>query len=326
MIIHPGSLYLRIGRASDLNPYRILHVIARRRRTGGKFYRDSILPLPVEKNKDMLNEMEECRLSISHTLQSCLQSDGRKRVATPPQQISAFNRRSTPTLVADGCFRWLDTSADFIVGDDVLSLDPKTDFNIHFPWRRGDLNLHSNVGGSLTAVLADLQQIWESVLHCLMGISAEDLPKYKAVLVIPDIYNRGHLKALTNMLLVRMGFGSCFLIQDHVAASFGAGLGYAVVVDCGDQKVSVSCVEDGISHPSTRVRLEYGGADVSQCYFWLLKKCAFPFKECNDTVPRDAMLLHALKEQNCHVDLDICGSMERTFKVRIETLILDFCT
>lgn len=42
-------------------------------------------------------------------------------------------------------------------------------------------------------------------------------------------------------------------MQDHVAATFGAGLGYACVVDVGDQKTSVSCVEDGISHPSTRV-------------------------------------------------------------------------
>lgn len=99
---------------------------------------------------------------------------------------------------------------------------------------------------------------------------------YKAVLIVPDIYNRGHLRELMNLLLVKMGFGSCFLVQvsfnqrnyanenkgnnrlnvfkDHVAATFGAGLGYACVVDVGDQKTSVSCVEDGISHPSTRVR------------------------------------------------------------------------
>lgn len=43
------------------------------------------------------------------------------------------------------------------------------------------------------------------------------------------------------------------LFQDHVAATFGAGLGYACVVDVGDQKTSVSCVEDAISHPATRV-------------------------------------------------------------------------
>lgn len=316
IIIHPGSLFLRIGRASDLNPYRILHVIARRRKSSiAKFHRDSILPPTLIKTKEVLAEMEESRLQVSHTLQSCLQSDGRKRYATPPQQISAFNRRSQlVTLSNETPFAWLHTKADFIVGDDVLALDPKSDFNIHFPWRRGDLNIHNDIGGSLTAVLADLQQIWESVLQCIMGIGPFDLPNYKAVLVVPDIYQRTYLKELTNMLL-KMGFGSCFLVQDHVAATFGAGLGSACVVDCGDQKVSVSCVEDGISHPSTRVRLEYGGADVTQCYFWLLKKCAFPFKECNDSVPRDAMLLHNLKEQNCHVDLDICGSIERHFKV-----------
>jgi actin-related protein len=43
------------------------------------------------------------------------------------------------------------------------------------------------------------------------------------------------------------------MLQDHVAATFGAGLGYACVVDIGDQKTSVSCVEDGISHRNTRV-------------------------------------------------------------------------
>jgi actin-related protein len=43
------------------------------------------------------------------------------------------------------------------------------------------------------------------------------------------------------------------MLQDHVAATFGAGLGYACVVDVGDQKTSVSCVEDGISHRNTRV-------------------------------------------------------------------------
>lgn len=55
------------------------------------------------------------------------------------------------------------------------------------------------------------------------------------------------------MLLLKMGFGGCFLVQDHVAATFGAGLGYACVVDVGDQKTSISCVEDAISHRTTRV-------------------------------------------------------------------------
>lgn len=77
-------------------------------------------------------------------------------------------------------------------------------------------------------------------------------------MVIPDIYNRSHLREIMNLLLNAIGFGSCFMIQDHVAATFGAGLGFACVVDVGDQKTSVSCVEDGISHPNTRVRTAGG--------------------------------------------------------------------
>ena len=49
------------------------------------------------------------------------------------------------------------------------------------------------------------------------------------------------------------------VLQDHVAATFGCGVGTACVVDCGHSKTSVSCVEDGISHAATRVRLPYGG-------------------------------------------------------------------
>lgn len=134
-------------------------------------------------------------------------------------------------------------------------------------------------------------------------ITHRDLPMYKAVLVIPDIYNRNYLRELMSLLLTKIGFGSCFFVQDHVAATFGAGLGYACVVDVGDQKTSVSCVEDGISHPNTRVRLEYGGADVTQTLHWLLEKCAFPYKECDERRPQDAMLLKSLKEDFCHVNL-----------------------
>ena len=43
IIIHPGSLYLRLGRGSDSRPVRLLHAIARRRKEKGKCYRDQLL-------------------------------------------------------------------------------------------------------------------------------------------------------------------------------------------------------------------------------------------------------------------------------------------
>lgn len=116
--------------------------------------------------KDLLQDLEECRLQISHTLQSSLQSDGRRRYATPPQQISAFNRRSSPEVIERTPYPYYSAkNEEIIIGDDVLQLDPKGEFNLHFPIRRGDFNLHDAVGGSMTAILADLQEIWEFVLR-----------------------------------------------------------------------------------------------------------------------------------------------------------------
>jgi len=97
---------------------------------------------------------------------------------------------------------------------------------------------------------------------------------------------------------------------------FGAGLGYACIVDVGAQKISVSCVEDAISHKDTRVRMDYGGADVTQTFLWLLQKSAFPYKSCDPTNKLDALLLEQLKIDFCHVDLNVCGSQEKTFIVR----------
>lgn len=101
-----------------------------------------------------------------------------------------------------------------------------------------------------------------------------------------------------------------------MGALFGAGLGYACVVDVGAQKISVSCVEDAISHKDTRVRMDYGSADVTQTFFWLLQKSAFPYKLCDSINKLDALLLDQLKIDFCHVDLNVCGSQEKTFVIR----------
>ncbi|XP_054261537.1 actin-related protein 8 isoform X2 [Macrosteles quadrilineatus] len=317
IIIHPGSLYVRIGRASDSSPHTEVHAIARKRYPEGLRHHDPMLPPLAPLSMEVLQEMEECRLQVSHTLQSCLQSDGRRRYATPPQQIAAFNRRAKPEVGNSVPGTELTQSeANTVIGNEVLRLNPSLDYNIHFPIRRGELNIHGGVGGSLSSVLTDLQEIWSWVIIHKLNIPLTNLKHYRAVLVVPDIYNRLYLRELMTLLLNKMGFGSCFLLQDHVAATFGAGLPCACVIDCGHQKTSVSCVEDGICHPATRVRIGYGGGDITQLFHWLLQKCAFPYKGCDPaTNPLDAALLQNLKHDACHVNLDVCGCTERQFVI-----------
>lgn len=345
VVIHPGSLYLRIGRASDLNPLTILHAIGRKRKSNNDqklHHHDPLLPSLVTRDNEneVMEEFEENRLHVSHAIQTHRPQHEerygglkRQRIATPPQQIATFNRRAVPEeLPLDPSIKNEDvrikneannTDSKLpinIFDKDILKLNfnEENQYNVHFPIKRGELNVHPRVGGSLTSVLSDLEDIWSYAIHELMQIQRKSLAQYGAVLVVPDVYNRSVLRELVTLLLCRLKFRACFLLQDHVAATFGAGLGYACVVDVGDQKCSISCVEDGISQPDTRVRLGYGGGDVTQVFFALLRKCCFPYKDCNvDDDYDDAVLIMKLKERFCHLNLDVCGAQEKCFEVCI---------
>jgi len=63
----------------------------------------------------------------------------------------------------------------FTVYFQVLYLNPGQDFNIHFPYQRGDLYVHSGPGGSLTAVLANLETIWTWAIRHRLEIPLRDL-------------------------------------------------------------------------------------------------------------------------------------------------------
>lgn len=211
IIIHPGSLYLRIGKANDLNPEMILNCVARKRKSKGVVYQDSILP-DASRTKELISELDEARLNVSHTLQNCLQSDRRKRYGTPSNQLAAFNKRVHPEIVQQAEQSWLrpKEKVNYIVGADVLRLDPNGNFNIHFPIRRGEFNIHKSVGGSLVAVLEDIRTIWEYAIKNYCDLNLRELNQYKAVIIIPDIYNRKRVKEMA-ALVFKMGFSSCLL-------------------------------------------------------------------------------------------------------------------
>ena len=49
--------------------------------------------------------------------------------------------------------------------------------------------------------------------------------------------------------------------------------------------------------------MEYGGSDITQAFFWLLRRAAFPVKPCKPSDPVDAMILTQLKEDYCHLNM-----------------------
>ena len=99
IIIHPGSQFLRIGRASDVNPKKILHAIARRRKSEKYKHADSII-VP-RSNKVSLSVVENCRHRLIHQLQKSIRSDGRKRIAPSSKKIAEMNASQQPSFVSD---------------------------------------------------------------------------------------------------------------------------------------------------------------------------------------------------------------------------------
>ena len=194
IVFHPGSRNLRIGRGTDPEPQTILQAIARKRRVSNNGFQnsnlthtDTMIPLiggSSEPSAKLPPEIESARLQLCHTLQTSLKSDGSSRFATPTQQTSAFNKQSVAEVVPDAEIEvasnplsWIGLfQKDTIIGDDVIKISTMKDYNIHFPWRRGHLNLHAGIGGSLSSVLSDLEDIWSWSIVEKLGISLKALP------------------------------------------------------------------------------------------------------------------------------------------------------
>ncbi|KAH9508205.1 Actin- protein 8 [Bulinus truncatus] len=171
-------------------------------------------------------------------------------------------------------------------------------------------------------VLADLETIWGHVIQEHLEIPVKDLKHYRAVLLIPDIYVQKHVKALINLLLNTLGFAAAIVHQESVCATYGAGITVACVVDVGDQKISVSCVEDGISHRASRLTMEYGGSDVSRLFHSLLSRCGVALKELNLSHPADVIQMQGLKETCCHLNHDQFGITQQCLEIHCPNKLL----
>ena len=40
----------------------------------------------------------------------------------------------------------METEKEIVIGNDVLYVDPSKPYNVHFPFARGDINLHDGIG------------------------------------------------------------------------------------------------------------------------------------------------------------------------------------
>ncbi|XP_041378504.1 actin-related protein 8-like isoform X2 [Gigantopelta aegis] len=311
IIIHPGSYNLRIGRASDTFPVAVPHCIARKKRSQSTPYQpEAWLARPECNHPDVKQQKRLGLKSAEEALLTKPTAIGGYRQLTPGRELASYNCSVKPerTDVVNPQ-KWTTTDKPYIVGGDALLIHPSSNYSLHWPIRRGHLNVHSGSNETLNSVLADLEVIWQTVIETHLNIPQKNFQNYHVILLIPDVYVHKHVKALMNLLLDKLGFGAAFIHLESVCAIFGSGISCACVVDVGDQKTSVCCVEDGISQKSSRIVMEYGGVDVSRCLHWMLGRCGFPLRELNLSLPVDILLLQQLKESLCHMDINDNGGV-----------------
>ena len=52
---------------------------------------------------------------------------------------------------------------------------PGDHYNLHWPIRRGRFNIHNNLGGTLSAIMQDLEDLWSMAIEKYLDIPIKDL-------------------------------------------------------------------------------------------------------------------------------------------------------
>ena len=232
IIFHPGSRNLRFGFDTDCSPKRMSHCIARKRKCKEKKrYSDLLKSDSGSSGSSTAAAAEKTLYSMEESLRTYVSADGVTRHSVDKKRLTELN--AVNVTRRERTEHEEEEEDEVVIGDKVWSITEDDKYDIHFPLKGGDLNIHEGVGGSLTAVFADLEAIWRCAVTNELGVSTEDLGSYRAMIILPTLGIRNHIKHYVTMLLIKMGFEACFVLQDHVAATFGAGLGFACVIDIG---------------------------------------------------------------------------------------------
>jgi actin-related protein 8 len=316
IVIQPCSRHLRVGYAQHSKPMaNILHCIARRRtqQQDSQVERDSPdnqvvrdnLESQVERDnleKDELesNAFERLR-EIANEMVNCVVDDSSSSSGSDGSNDSESTmtaRNSRDRCVSLARVQIDDDDLDDDVDDDDILFGERAlrvakrypdQFVLSWPIVHGYLNV---VGGAQTvqSIRADLAALWRSVLDRYLHVrgGADVFRLCRVMLIVPDQFQRRDVKPMVDVLLRDLAFGSVFLHQASVCASFGAGIACACIVDIGATMTSVACVEDGVSLRNTRVTLQYGGDDLDKLVASALRV-------------DDVRVARAVKENLCHL-------------------------
>ena len=318
IVIHPGSQNLRVGLASDALPKTVPMVIARKWKTNES--EDGREPSPKRRKTEdgrslppekMFGEEFSSQYSrMCADLKVHMRANKRRVLPNSKELIVNYNKRAPPDTIPKHNdplqIDWTEIPSNpndapgFICGKDALRIpdDSKPRYRLFWPLRHGWYN--EDDYHEKREIYADISTIIEEAIHSELGLRKKrDWGQYSCVFIIPDLYEKHYVVQTLDMLIRELGFGRVSIIQESLAATFGAGFIASCVVDVGAQKTSICCVEEGMCIENSRVNLKYGGADVTETFIKMMLYDHFPYQEINMNRRHDFLVAEELKSKCC---------------------------
>ncbi|KAL6453879.1 ARP8 Actin-like protein ARP8 [Candida maltosa Xu316] len=304
IILQPGTRYIRIGRAVDAVPLVIPNVIAVRKQPSSKRENEILPKRTSDDDQVYFNEdFEEQKGIVTKDFKTRMRYYKRRILPNSRETVSNFNKKQEPEKIHDhndpNKKEWIkDKLGDkkYYVGEDALKLILEDDWILRFPMINGNFNEYSYDYDSREEILGDLTNIINEGLKEL-DLSNKDLSKWKVMLLIPDLYDKSYVEHWVHLLFKFVGFGRVGILQEAVAATFGATCSTACIVDVGAQTTKISCVDEGMIINDSRILLNYGGDNITETFVKLLLEDQFPYKDINLVDSYDWELAQELKEK-----------------------------
>ena len=247
---------------------------------------------------------------MSADLKTRMRLNKRRVLPNSKELVVNYNKRTPPETISEHNdplrIEWTElppnpaTAPDFFTGHAALRIPDHSvpRYKLYWPLQYGWYNERDYARRGL--LNEDISAILEDAIKNQLGItSKKSWSLYGCVFVIPDLYERHYVVSALDMLLRDFGFARVCLIQESLAATFGAGYSSACVLDIGAQKTSICCVEEGMCIENSRVNLKYGGADVTETFIKMLLFDHFPYADINLRRRYDFLLAEELKQKFC---------------------------
>ncbi|KAI5961805.1 ARP8 [Candida margitis] len=316
IVLQPGSTYIRIGRATDAVPQVIPNVIAVKTSQNSP-ESDAILPhRHVDGDKVVIDDdgddggdggdggdgdFEQQRLAASKDFRARMRYYKRRILPNSRETVANYNKKQEPEPIADhndpNKKEWInpDPTRTYYTGEEALALKLESGWKLRYPMINANFNEYCPDYKSRQDLLGDLVHIIEDALQ-KMEINATSLANLKIMLIIPDLYDKAYVETWCDLLLRFIGFGKIGILQEAVAATFGAGASTACIVDVGAQTTKISCVDEGMIINDSRILLNYGGDNITETFVKLMLENWFPYRDINLVNSYDWQLAQSLKE------------------------------